>query len=392
MSSLKATQADGYYIPPDYTNSGAYKKQSLNQFNTQNSHKGHNQYLRSNTVRFELPYDGLCLSQSCKGVSKTIKRGTRFNAQKSCVGNYHTTKIWQFEMKCRTCQHVFIIRTNPQERSFDYVSGVKKRVEEFDTVENKSLGVIDTEYGHAIHSFTNGQIDSVRGKAGNDDDNVIDKLQNEIMGKRKAMSEYEAMEMLMERNRSTMYDDSLSNSNLRAGYRIQRKQKKNRVDHAAKLGLGSGILLEDGTGDEDLKLSRFIFNEKKLHSGNHAKTNEVKKFRFIRQGIFRKAGYGRRSFSGKLSNVDSTISQSRRALNSVAATKSSVEKQSYGPSDVIVHQHRKSCGEIKTDFYSRMDPSSMKPKKKDDSEIGLVHAEASLSSLVALAGYESDSE
>jgi len=41
MSSLSATQADGYYIPPSYIESGAYKKQSINQYAKS---KGHNQY------------------------------------------------------------------------------------------------------------------------------------------------------------------------------------------------------------------------------------------------------------------------------------------------------------------------------------------------------------
>lgn len=45
MSSLAATQADGMYIPPDYLESGAYKKKSLNQYNNS---KGHNQFLQRN--------------------------------------------------------------------------------------------------------------------------------------------------------------------------------------------------------------------------------------------------------------------------------------------------------------------------------------------------------
>ena len=34
MSSLSATQADGYYIPPQYLTSGAYKKKSVSEFTT----------------------------------------------------------------------------------------------------------------------------------------------------------------------------------------------------------------------------------------------------------------------------------------------------------------------------------------------------------------------
>lgn len=282
MSSLKATQADGYYIPPDYTNSGAYKKQSLNQFNTKKTHTGHNQYLKNSTVRFELPCDGFCLSRDCIGVAKTIKRGTRFNAQKSHAGDYHSTKIWEFAMKCRVCQHPFVIRTNPQQKTFDYISGIKKRVDEFDTVENQSLGVLDTENGHAIYNFTNGRVVN----DGDDDDNIIDELQKQIVGKRKATTEHERMERVMNRNNSTMYDDATSNSNLRATFRIKRKQKKKHLEYAAKLGLGAGVLLQgDGGSGADVAMSRCAFEEKRKH---HAKEKERQTFLSIREGIFGK--------------------------------------------------------------------------------------------------------
>lgn len=58
MSSLAATQADGYYIPPEYLESGQYKKKTLNQFNS--DYRGHNQFATNAVVRFEMPYDGFC--------------------------------------------------------------------------------------------------------------------------------------------------------------------------------------------------------------------------------------------------------------------------------------------------------------------------------------------
>ena len=95
MSSLNATQADGYYVPPEYYSSGAYKKKSINQFQKS---KGHNQYLERGVVRFELPYDGFC--ELCES---HVGKGTRFNAHKKHVDNYYTSKIWEFTMTCRVC-------------------------------------------------------------------------------------------------------------------------------------------------------------------------------------------------------------------------------------------------------------------------------------------------
>ena len=122
MSSLAATQADGYYIPPSYLESGAYKKKSINQYQ---GSKGHNQYLQRNVCRFELPFDGFCTD--CDAI---VGKGTRFNTHKAHVDDYFTTKIYEFTTRCRACGKCeFKIRTNPKERTFDYVSGIRKKVE-----------------------------------------------------------------------------------------------------------------------------------------------------------------------------------------------------------------------------------------------------------------------
>ena len=86
MSSLAATQSDGYYLPPEYYESGAYLKQTRNQFaaaasknNNNNSingttdkkiKTGHNQWLKHGIVRFVLQEKvrkiqdyGLCLKE-----------------------------------------------------------------------------------------------------------------------------------------------------------------------------------------------------------------------------------------------------------------------------------------------------------------------------------------
>jgi hypothetical protein len=111
MSSLSATQADGYlyYVPPEYFEFGQYKKKSKNQFA---GSKGHNnQYLRDGVVRFELPYKGIC--QGCR---RSIQRGTRYNAQKTKTDqSYFTTPIWELTMTTS-----FQIRTNPQGRGFNF--------------------------------------------------------------------------------------------------------------------------------------------------------------------------------------------------------------------------------------------------------------------------------
>lgn len=295
MSSLSATQSDGYYIPPEYLESGAFKKKSLNQFN---KNIGHNQYLRNSVVRFELPYDGFCTDEKC---GAHVGKGTRFNAHKAHSGFYHSTKIWEFSMKCRACaSSKFIIRTNPQGRCFDYCSGIKKKVEEFNTDEAGTLGVIDTDIGNKI--IKSDSIESSRNQ-GHGSTSKIDKLQQEKLGERKAIAEREAIEFLMEQNRKIMSDDASSNSKLRSDYRQIRKAKKRRLIAANVKGLGKGIELPDAT-ETDANAARLAFggDVKKMKS----RKIEKQKFAAIRS---------RSIFSNRRSAYllkDSKVSASRK--------------------------------------------------------------------------------
>ena len=40
--------------------------------------------------------------------------GVRYNAEKSKVGNYYSTPIYKFRMKCHLCDNHFEIQTDPK--------------------------------------------------------------------------------------------------------------------------------------------------------------------------------------------------------------------------------------------------------------------------------------
>ena len=40
--------------------------------------------------------------------------GVRYNAEKKKVGNYYTTPIYRFRMKCHLCDNHFEIETDPK--------------------------------------------------------------------------------------------------------------------------------------------------------------------------------------------------------------------------------------------------------------------------------------
>ncbi|KAL3798072.1 hypothetical protein HJC23_012363 [Cyclotella cryptica] len=273
MSSLAATQADGYYIPPSYYASGAYKSKSISQHA---GSKGHNQYLTHSIARFELPYDGFCTK--CHAI---VGKGTRFNAHKAHVGDYFTSKIYEFTTKCRACAACeFKIRTNPKEQSFDYVVGIRKKVEEFDSVEAGTHGVIDTDIGAGIYQYKDGKLLDAEGEGG---DAALHALEKMARGHRKALTEHEHMESLIQIN-TKMEEDADANANLRAGYRKERKAKKRRLEDAKSRGLGRGIFFEGETG-EDVATAREVMTIRdRRKERDEAYRSEKKQFISIRGG------------------------------------------------------------------------------------------------------------
>lgn len=206
-------------------------------------------------------------------------KGTRFNAHKAHVDDYFTTKIWEFTMTCRACaKSKFVIRTNPKGRCFDYCDGIKKKCEEFDTVDAETLGVIDTEDGNnKIHKVTNN--DGSCSSAPSKTVSAIDKLEQEQLGERKATAEKDAMEFLLNQNEKTMLDDGLSNSKLRDRYRSVRNAKKRRLGEASAKGLGMGIELYE-SNSADAKVARAAFNDN-IRDGK-SREAEKQKFASIR--------------------------------------------------------------------------------------------------------------
>ena len=63
------------------------------------------------TIRFEMPFNIWC-----GGCNAHIAMGVRFNAQKKQVGDYFTTPIFSFRMKCPQCPNWFEIQTDPKVR------------------------------------------------------------------------------------------------------------------------------------------------------------------------------------------------------------------------------------------------------------------------------------
>ena len=282
MSSLAATQADGYYVPVQYYESGAYKKQSKNQFNSSSSSSssssrtngisnkngssggggqghGHNQWLQNGVVRFELPHRGRCLGPSCTQLA--IGQGTRYNARKVKTDEYYfTTPIVEFRLKCRSCGHPWVIRTNPAGRCFDFVEGIKKHDDEKSNM-TKSDGRLPDD---------------------GDANDPLQRLETAGYGKDRAAREWDELQQLKELNDKVGYDDARHNANVRHAFRKDRKEKRSQLAHASKLGWRPGMKVLAPTAttiDDVLESKETIFG-----SGPETERRRMSKVR--RSSIF----------------------------------------------------------------------------------------------------------
>ncbi|KAK9478139.1 CWC16 protein [Lipomyces japonicus] len=122
------------YYPPDFDG-----KTSLNKLAGKHGLGNRARKLSQNIliVRFELPFDVWC-----EGCENLIAQGTRFNAEKKRAGEYYSTPIFTFGLKCARCSHGFEIRTDPKNTQYVIVSGARKKSTDFD---GEKIGAIKVD-------------------------------------------------------------------------------------------------------------------------------------------------------------------------------------------------------------------------------------------------------
>lgn len=113
------------YYPPDYDGKSNINKMAGTHALGRRAHKLNQGIL---IVRFELPFNIWC--GSC---NQHIGQGVRYNAEKKKIGNFYSTPIWSFRMKCHLCSAWFEIKTDPENTRYVIVEGAKKQADEWDT-------------------------------------------------------------------------------------------------------------------------------------------------------------------------------------------------------------------------------------------------------------------
>ncbi|PAV61636.1 hypothetical protein WR25_00664 [Diploscapter pachys] len=194
-------KGQNFYYPPDFD----YKKHgNLNRYHGTHALRERAAKIGQGIliIRFEMPFNIWCL-----GCRNHVGMGVRYNAEKKKVGNYYTTPIYEFRMKCHLCDNYFLIRTDPKNFDYELVEGCSRQEKRYDPSEIDQLGAVDRTFNQKLVA------------------DAMFKAEHEEQDKAKATTEegrLEKLEWLQERTR----DDFAANSFLRHQFRTEKTSLK----------------------------------------------------------------------------------------------------------------------------------------------------------------------
>jgi len=134
----------GLYRPPDYFDTGAYRKMSIHAYHTGGQHPLAERARKLKTegiliIRFEMPFNIWC--DHCGDL---ITMGIRFNAEKKKIGAFHTTDIYSFAMKCCFCGGQIVIETDPEHRTYAVRRGGRMQTKAYDASDDPNATPLET--------------------------------------------------------------------------------------------------------------------------------------------------------------------------------------------------------------------------------------------------------
>jgi coiled-coil domain-containing protein 130 len=253
MSSLAAARADNFYFPPEWRPEyGGISKFA--------GSKGANQYEQYGIIRFELPFDGWCL-----GCSRHMSKGLRFNAKKEKEGKYFSTQIFSFHMKCYSCDQKIVIETDPENRTYKFVEGIRKHEQDY---------IPDDD--DAVLLLTD---DNVRSQLASD---PMYRLQHEKAGSQAKLTNEQRLAHLEVYKESVSRQDYDMNAALRSRHRAKKKHDQLLVENGRKRGLAIPLL--DFHETDDIIASKAIF--KTGNADTCVKSEKSRVSSIVAQSIF----------------------------------------------------------------------------------------------------------
>lgn len=236
------------YYPPDYDP----RKGGLNKFLGTHALRERARKIDQGIIiiRFEMPYNIWC-----DGCKNHIGMGVRYNAEKTRVGNYYTTPIYQFRMKCHLCDNHFEIKTDPANLDYVIMSGARRQENRWDPLQNEQIVPETKETQKKLF------------------DDPMYKLEHQTTDVKAADDAKPALEKLYSRNTDVWKDNYEANSALRAQFRKTKKELKLKEDQDKKLLIKSSLdisLLPEN--DQDRQIAALMTLQ-----GKSAKAREEEK-------------------------------------------------------------------------------------------------------------------
>ncbi|XP_041979807.1 coiled-coil domain-containing protein 130 homolog [Aricia agestis] len=218
------------YYPPDYDP----KVGGLNKFMGTHALRERARKLHMGIliIRFEMPYNIWC-----EGCKNHIGMGVRYNAEKTKIGMYYSTPVYQFRMKCHLCDNHFEIKTDPANLDYVIVSGARRQENRWDPTDN---GQIVPETKETQKRLFDDAMFKLEHKTGDEDASKLEKPRlNRLVG----------------RNESVWKDDYEANCALRRNFRKRRKELEESAVNDSLLLAKSSLdinLLPESEEDRDM--------------------------------------------------------------------------------------------------------------------------------------------
>ncbi|KAM6972414.1 putative splicing factor YJU2B [Aplochiton taeniatus] len=176
----------------------------------------------------------------CDGCKNHIGMGVRYNAEKKKVGNYYTTPIYRFRMKCHLCVNYIEMQTDPATCDYVIVSGAARKEERWDMAENEQILTTERKAKEKLET------------------DPMYKLDHGGKDKEKLKAALPSLSEIQE-HQAGWRDDFLLNSSLRRKFRTEKKEmaEEEEKDNAVRKRTNLSIPLLPEK-EEDKKLASLL--------------------------------------------------------------------------------------------------------------------------------------
>lgn len=233
-------KGQNHYYPPDFFSNPKMMAKGLNAYHGHHALRERGKKWETEkilTIRFEMPYNIWC-----DGCKNHIGMGVRYNAEKKKVGNYYSTPVYQFRMKCHLCDNYFDIKTDPGNLDYEIVSGARRQENRWDPTQNEQVVPETKEVQRRMF------------------DDAMFKLEHGAKDQKTADDSKPVLSKLYQRNEDVWKDNFEANSKLRSEFRKAKKEFKAAEEADTKIvdrASLSGMKLLPET-DEDRQLASLL--------------------------------------------------------------------------------------------------------------------------------------